>query len=94
MEEKYARMKDGAENPFIDPDGYKAYISEREQAFRAELAKQQAGGVAGAGHSLVLLFLGECGVGKVSARTGAVYCATRRDGGLRGIGAVEPVAPS
>jgi metallo-beta-lactamase class B len=49
MEEKYARMKDGAENPFIDPDGYKAYISEREQAFRAELAKQQVGGVAGAG---------------------------------------------
>jgi len=42
MEEKYARIKDGAANPFIDPDGYKAYVSEREQAFRAELARQQA----------------------------------------------------
>ena len=42
MEEKYARIKDGASNPFIDPDGYKAYVSEREQAFRAELARQQA----------------------------------------------------
>jgi metallo-beta-lactamase class B len=42
MEEKYARIKEGAANPFIDPDGYKAYVSEREQAFRAELAKQQA----------------------------------------------------
>ena len=42
MEEKYARIKDGAANPFIDPDGYRAYITEREQAFRAELAKQQS----------------------------------------------------
>jgi metallo-beta-lactamase class B len=42
MEEKYARIKGGAANPFIDPDGYKAYVTEREQAFRAELAKQQA----------------------------------------------------
>jgi metallo-beta-lactamase class B len=43
MEGKYARMKEGAANPFIDPDGYKDYIKEREEAFRAELAKQQAG---------------------------------------------------
>jgi metallo-beta-lactamase class B len=42
MEEKFARIKDGAANPFIDPDGYKAYVTDREQAFRAELAKQQA----------------------------------------------------
>jgi metallo-beta-lactamase class B len=41
MEAKYARMKEGAPNPFIDPDGYKAYVAEREQAFLAELAKQQ-----------------------------------------------------
>jgi metallo-beta-lactamase class B len=41
MEAKYARMKDGGPNPFIDPDGYKSYISEREQTFRAELAKQK-----------------------------------------------------
>ena len=43
MDAKYARIKDSAANPFIDPDGYKAYINEREQAFRAELAKQQVG---------------------------------------------------
>jgi metallo-beta-lactamase class B len=39
---KFARMKDGGANPFLDPEGYKAYITEREQAFRKELAKQQA----------------------------------------------------
>ena len=42
MEAKYARMKQGGSNPFIDPDGYKSYIAEREQTFRAELAKQTA----------------------------------------------------
>jgi metallo-beta-lactamase class B len=40
MKEKYVRMKAGAPNPFIDPQGYKAYVSEREQAYRKELAKQ------------------------------------------------------
>ncbi len=40
MEAKFARMKEGGPNPFIDPDGYKSYVAEREQAFRAELAKQ------------------------------------------------------
>ncbi len=42
MEAKFARMKDGEANPFIDPDGYKSYIAEREQTFLAELAKQKA----------------------------------------------------
>jgi metallo-beta-lactamase class B len=42
MEAKYARLKEGAANPFIDPDGYQRYISEREQAFQAELTKQSA----------------------------------------------------
>ncbi len=41
MESKYARMSGGA-NPFIDPKGYQKYVNEREQAFRAELAHQQA----------------------------------------------------
>jgi metallo-beta-lactamase class B len=41
MEAKYARMKEGAANPFIDPDGYKSYVAEREQTFRTELAKQK-----------------------------------------------------
>ena len=40
MEAKYARMKEGGPNPFIDPDGYKSYVAEREQAYRKELAKQ------------------------------------------------------
>ncbi len=42
MEAKYARMKLGGPNPFIDPEGYKSYIAEREQTFRVELAKQTA----------------------------------------------------
>ena len=40
MEAKFARIKDGASNPFIDPEGYKSYVAEREQTFRAELKKQ------------------------------------------------------
>ena len=42
MEAKYARMKGGGANPFIDPEGYKSYVAEREATFRAELAKQAA----------------------------------------------------
>jgi metallo-beta-lactamase class B len=41
---KYPRLKDGGENPFIDPAGYKAYVSDREQAFETELKKQESGG--------------------------------------------------
>jgi metallo-beta-lactamase class B len=40
MQEKYPRLKEGAPNPFIDSAGYKAYITDRETAFRAELKKQ------------------------------------------------------
>lgn len=40
MEDKFARLKAGRVNPFIDPEGYGSYVAEREQAFRAELAKQ------------------------------------------------------
>ena len=42
MEAKYAKLKPGEANPFIDPEGYKSYVAEREQTFRAELAKQTA----------------------------------------------------
>jgi len=42
MEAKYAKLKPGQTNPFIDPEGYKSYVTEREQTFRAELAKQTA----------------------------------------------------
>jgi len=44
MDAKYARLKAGGPNPFVDPEGYKAYIANREAAFRKELAKQQAAG--------------------------------------------------
>jgi len=40
MEAKFARMRAGAANPYVDPAGYKAYVAEREQAFRRELEKQ------------------------------------------------------
>jgi metallo-beta-lactamase class B len=43
MEAKYPKMKAGGANPFIDPAGYKAYVADREAAFRKELAKQKAG---------------------------------------------------
>ena len=42
LETKYARLKEGAHTAFIDPEGYKKYVAEREQAFRNELAKQRA----------------------------------------------------
>jgi metallo-beta-lactamase class B len=41
MEAKYARVKEGAASPFIDPDGYKSFVAEKEREFRAELAKQR-----------------------------------------------------
>ena len=41
MTAKYARLKTGGQNPFLDPEGYKQYVAEREQAFRAELARQR-----------------------------------------------------
>ena len=42
MEEKYARLAAGRANPFVDPDGYKAFVSEKEKAFEAELKEQTA----------------------------------------------------
>jgi metallo-beta-lactamase class B len=42
LEMKYARLKEGALTPFIDPEGYKKYVAEREQVFRTELVKQRA----------------------------------------------------
>ena len=41
MKEKYEKMKAGAANPFIDPEGYKAYVAEREQTFRKEWDRQK-----------------------------------------------------
>lgn len=42
LNEKYARLKNGEHDVFIDPQGYKAYIADREQAFQEELKRQQA----------------------------------------------------
>ncbi|HEY8748280.1 MAG TPA: subclass B3 metallo-beta-lactamase, partial [Tepidisphaeraceae bacterium] len=43
MIEKYDRsQKDKSANPFIDPAGYRAYVSQKEQAFRDQLAAQRA----------------------------------------------------
>src|SRR5690348_14170490 len=42
LDGKYAKLQQGGGNPFIDPDGYKRYVEERQRTFRAELQKQQA----------------------------------------------------
>jgi metallo-beta-lactamase class B len=42
MEAKFTKLKNGGANPFVDPEGYKSYVAEKEQAFRSELAKQAA----------------------------------------------------
>jgi metallo-beta-lactamase class B len=42
MTAKYARLQPGGANPFIDAEGYKAYVADREQAFRDELKRQSA----------------------------------------------------
>jgi metallo-beta-lactamase class B len=42
LERKYARMGKPGANPFIDPEGYKRFVSDKEQEFRAELAKQKS----------------------------------------------------
>jgi metallo-beta-lactamase class B len=41
MDKKFSRMKPDGPNVFIDPDGYQAYIAEREKAFRTELERQK-----------------------------------------------------
>ena len=43
MNAKHARfLIAGGTNPFIDPEGYRRYVEDREKAFLTELAKQQA----------------------------------------------------
>jgi metallo-beta-lactamase class B len=41
LEEKYPVLKEEGANPFVDPNGYKKYIAQKEQDFRTELAKQK-----------------------------------------------------
>jgi metallo-beta-lactamase class B len=42
METKYERFKGGVATAFIDPEGYKSFVAQKEGAFRRELAKQRA----------------------------------------------------
>ena len=42
MEAKYAKLKAGGTNPYIDSEGYRNYVADREQAFLSELQKQTA----------------------------------------------------
>jgi metallo-beta-lactamase class B len=42
LETKYARMKSGAANPFIDEKGCAAFVSQKEGEFRMEYEKQRA----------------------------------------------------
>lgn len=42
LETKYTRLKAGGGQVFIDPEGYKNYVADRERAFLRELAKQKS----------------------------------------------------
>lgn len=44
MSEKYAKVKDGAANPFIDPQSFQNEITIQETAFNNELKRQQIEG--------------------------------------------------
>jgi metallo-beta-lactamase class B len=41
LEEKYPLLKEGGANPFVDPEGYKKFIAQKEQDFRTELSRQK-----------------------------------------------------
>lgn len=40
LQSKYARLKAGVPGAFVDPEGYRRYVAEREDAFRRELERQ------------------------------------------------------
>ena len=42
LEAKYPRLKEGTPGALVDPEGYKKYVNDKEQAFKTELAKQRA----------------------------------------------------
>lgn len=42
MEAKHAKLTEGATNPFIDPQGYKSYVEDRERVFLNELKRQKS----------------------------------------------------
>jgi metallo-beta-lactamase class B len=42
LETKYARLKEEGLAVFVDPEGYEKYVEDKEQEFKAELAKRRA----------------------------------------------------
>jgi acetyl esterase/lipase len=42
MVERYELLKKGQANAFVNPEGYKEYVAQKERAFRKNLAEQQA----------------------------------------------------
>ena len=42
LRSKYARLQAGDARAFVDPEGYREYVAERESAFRRELERQKA----------------------------------------------------
>ncbi len=44
LKDKYERFNRGDKNAFIDAEGYRSYIADREQAFEAELKRQSVPG--------------------------------------------------
>lgn len=42
LKQKFERFKAGDPNAFIDPDGYRSYIANRERAFESEYRKQSS----------------------------------------------------
>lgn len=42
MQAKYAKLKAGGPNPFIDPTGYRDYLACRQQDFEEDLKRQQS----------------------------------------------------
>jgi len=43
MKEKLARVKQGGPNPFVDPQGYRAYVDNSEKLFLGKLEEQKRG---------------------------------------------------
>ena len=43
MEGKVARMNAGKGNPFVDPEGYRAFVAASEESYRAQLQRERAG---------------------------------------------------
>ena len=41
LQSKYARLQAGDTSAFVDPDGYKRYVADRDNAFRRELERQK-----------------------------------------------------